>query len=288
MKKLLPLIFTALISAALCACNCVDSAAPSASAEPQNVSANAGKRKIGIALYTLRTRTIAEIVELLKDMQVDAIGLSTTPLGGGFAGVYTTPDMTPAQKAYLKKLLADNGIKIASYGVRSPQTEAEIRKMLAFAKEMGIPLVLTESQGKALEIWNRVAPEYGVKVALHNHAYNENTYFYPRTVAWLMRKYPNIYGCPDNGHWERSGINTVDGYKIYDGRIAITHFKDIDKFDDLDGHAVALGTGKVDLKAALAELDRQKFDGYFMVEYEWNPEGNLEDVRKCVRFLKNN
>ena len=148
--------------------------------------------------------------------------------------------------------------------------------------------MLTESQGRALEIWNRVAPEYGVKVALHNHAYNENTYFYPRTVAWLMRKYPNIYGCPDNGHWERSGINTVDGYKIYDGRIAITHFKDIDKFDDLDGHAVALGTGKVDLKAALAELDRQKFDGYFMVEYEWNPEGNLEDVRKCVRFLKNN
>ena len=35
-------------------------------------------------------------------------------------------------------------------------------------------------------------------------------------------------------------------------------------------------------------LDSVKFDGYYMIEYEKNFDDNIEDVKKCARFLKNN
>ena len=54
-----------------------------------------------------------------------------------------------------------------------------------------------------------------------------------------------------------------------------------------DGNAKIHGTGCIDLKGMLAELDAQNFDGYIIIEH-----GNYYDkfqvVRRDMRFLQNN
>ena len=238
-------------------------------------------RKVGVAMYTFHRRTIEDVIPLLKEMGVDAIGLSTTPLSAKFPKAKTGYKMTPEQKEFLKKLLADNKMKIVSYGVVTPTEEKDIIAVCEFAKEMNIPLILTEAVGK----------QYGLKMALHNHAHDlikRNSYFNPNIVKATINGYENLYACPDNGHWARSGINAIAGYKILEGRIAMLHFKDLDKFDDLKALPLPHGQGVLNVKELIAYLDSVKYDGYYMIEYEKNFENNVDDVRACVKFLKSN
>ncbi len=249
------------------------------------------QRKVGVAMYTFYKRTLEDCIPILKEMGVDAIGLSTTPLSSKFPKAKTGPEMTSEQKAFLKKLLADNGIKIVSFGVRTPKDEKGIKEICEFAKEFGIPLVLTESVGDTLPIWEKYCGQYNIKMALHNHASDitkRNSYYNPNVTRAAIGDYKNIYACPDNGHYARSGIQGVAAYKILEGKIAMLHFKDMDKFDDLKAHTVPLGKGVLDMKALFAELDRQGYDGYYMIEYEWNPDNNVAEVKECVDYLKNN
>lgn len=248
-------------------------------------------RKVGVAMYTFHKRTLEEVIPLFKEMGIDAIGLSTTPLSPKFPKVKTGYKMTQEQKDYLKKLLADNNLKIVSYGVVTPKEEKEIVAICEFAKEMNIPLILTEAVGETVAMWDKYCKQYGLKMALHNHAHDiikRNSYFNPNIVYATIKDYKNLYACPDNGHWARSGINAIAGYKILEGRIAMLHFKDLDKFDDLKAKPVPHGQGVLKVKELMAELDRQKFDGYYMVEYEKNFENNVDDVKACVKFLKSN
>lgn len=46
------------------------------------------------------------------------------------------------------------------------------------------------------------------------------------------------------------------------------------------------GTGQLNTEALLAELDRQGFDGYFLIEHETNYDNNLPEVIKCAEYLK--
>ncbi|MBQ6534216.1 MAG: sugar phosphate isomerase/epimerase [Opitutales bacterium] len=248
-------------------------------------------RKVGVAMFTFHKRNLEDVIPVFKEMGIDAVGLSTTPLSAKFPKVKTGYKMTAEQREYLKKLLADNNLKIVSYGVVTPKDEAEMKAVCEFAKEMQIPLVLTESVGDMVPLWDKYCQQYGIKMALHNHASDmikRNSYYNPNNVRATIGDLKNVYACPDNGHWARSGIDAIGGYKILGGKIAMLHFKDLDKFDDLKAQPVPHGEGALNVKKLMEYLDSVKFDGYYMIEYEKNFDDNIEDVKKCARFLKNN
>ena len=68
----------------------------------------------------------------------------------------------------------------------------------------------------------------------------------------------------------------------------IIHLKDQLEFGNVKNQPVPFGTGALDMKAILAELDRQGFDGYFLIEYEAKWDNNLPEVVECANYLKNN
>ena len=51
------------------------------------------QRKVGVAMFTFYKRNLDEVIPLLKDMGVDAIGLSSTALSAKFPKVKTGPEM---------------------------------------------------------------------------------------------------------------------------------------------------------------------------------------------------
>ena len=41
-------------------------------------------------------------------------------------------------------------------------------------------------------------------------------------------------------------------------------------------------------KGKLAELDKQGFDGYYVIEYEANWNNNIPEIGECADFLRKN
>lgn len=250
------------------------------------------ERKIGIQTFTFSKQTIEELLPLVRECGVDAIGLSRHALSKKYPDAMVEPSMSDEQKAFLKKILADNNIKVVSYGVSTPTTEKAIRKLFSFVKEFGADTVIAEPSADKLPLWNKLCAEYGMKVAVHNHAKDakRNPEFSdPKFVASMIADYPNVYACPDTGHWGRSGVNPVSGFKTLENKIGIIHFRDMNAYG-LSAYDVPFGTGAMNIDAMLAELDRQKFDGWLLLEYGgwWKNTlaQKLAEVKKSVEYLK--
>ncbi len=255
----------------------------------------AKERNVGIQTFTFNKQTVEELLPMIKECGCNAVGMSRHKLSTKFPDVYVSPDMTAEQKAFLKKILAQHKMKIVSYGVVTPTTEKAIRKLMDFAKEFGINIIIAEPRPEKLELWDKLCKEYGIIVAVHNHGKDakRNADFHdPKFVADMIKNYTNVYACPDTGHWARSGVNCVDGLKTLKGKIGIAHFRDMNSADSLSAYDVTIGTGAVGAKQMLDELDAQKFDGWLLLEYGgwWKNtlEKKIEEVKNSVKFIRKN
>ena len=47
-----------------------------------------------------------------------------------------------------------------------------------------------------------------------------------------------------------------------------------------------LGDGKLGVGRMLAELDRQGYGGFLVIEYEADWDNNLPQIKKCVEYLR--
>lgn len=104
----------------------------------------------------------------------------------------------------------------------------------------------------------------------------------------IVDKYKNIGFCAETGAWSRSGIDPIAALKTADGKIFALHLKDQKTFGDINSPGVNYGTGALDMKGILAELDRQGFDGDFVIEQGDDQKNAFEIVRFNAEWLKNN
>ena len=247
-------------------------------------------RKIALQCYTFKEFTFEETLMQIRGMDFDALeGTPAQKISAEYPVKISPDTMSVEDKQYLKKLLSDARLKFVSYGVVSAKSEADIIKYCEFAREFGIEAILTEDAVAMFPIWEKYGKVYGIKMYRHHHASDSsNQFFDPDVMMKFTSAYQNVMANPDNGHWSRSNINSVEGFKKLKGKIGSIHFKDQKKFGDTVDAPVVYGTGELELEKVLAELDAQGYDGYFVIEYEVDWENPLPAVRKCLEFLRNN
>ena len=277
MKKL---IIALCLSLALFGCQ------SSANADSKNV-----KRKVAPQAYSFhKTYTVEEMVEKLKGCDID--GVECFPgqaVSKSMPGVKMNPKMNRQQRDFVKKLFRDANIKIVSFGVTNTKNEAEVKELCEFAKDMGFDKIMTEDPVARFPIWEKYGKQYGVTMCVHHHTNSSsNQYWDPETLKKFVSGYEHVKSCPDVGHWSRCGIDPVKGLKTLEGTIGSVHFKDQKKFGAEKNDPAVFGEGELDVKGMLAELDRQGFDGYFVIEYEADWDNNLPLIKKCVEFLRKN
>ncbi len=274
MKKIITLTISIFAILALSACCCEKK-----------------ERKVAVQMFTTHFHKFDESIKKLASYGVKYVecypgqALSESMPNAKFGHF-----MTPEQKAYAKKVLADNGIKMIAYGCTGAKDEVNIRKICEFVKDMGADMVVTEEKEDSIPTWNKVCQELGLRMSLHSHQRNPNKPEYkhwdPKFLMTIIKDYPNIGICADNGAWSRSGLNVVDGFKTVKGKLFEIHLKDQKTFNDLKSGCTPYGEGALDMKAILAEIDSQGFDGYFVIEdgtfkdYEPALKKNLEYLRK--------
>lgn len=242
--------------------------------------------RLGCQAYSFNRFTFYEAVANVK-----ALGLNVIEAYPGQALSKDMPDakfdhtMPPELREKVLAHVKSMGITIVNYGVVGlGDTEADQRKVFEFAKAMGIETIVSEPPMEQLPAIDKLAQEYGINVALHNHP-TPSKYWNPDTVLEAVRGLSNRVGaCADTGHWMRSGVDPIEAVKKLEGRIISFHFKDLNAFGTKGeaAHDVPWGTGLVNARAVLAELQRQGFKGVFSVEYEYKWENSLPDIAHSV------
>ncbi len=165
-----------------------------------------------------------------------------------------------------------------------------MRRLFEFGRTMGIQVFVGEPKPEKLAVLDRLANEFGINVAIHNHPKRPKqpayAYWDPDAIMRMVEKHSKRIGCcADTGHWVRSGLDPVECLKKYEGRLLYLHLKDVSEKGP-QGHDVIFGTGVADVKGMLAELHRQRFSGPIGFEYENNVKDRPADVAKCVAFVK--
>jgi sugar phosphate isomerase/epimerase len=239
--------------------------------------------RIGSQAYTLRDRSLLEALDTLYMLGLKYVecypNQVVAPQFKDAKGKPATfgPGMPAEAIAAVKSKLDQTGIKVLSMGVTGiPADEAGARKLFAFAKDFGMERIVTEVKETQFDLLDKLAAEYDIDVALHNHP-KPSYYWDPEHVLKAIQGHPRIGSCADVGHWQRTGIKPIAALKTLEGHVFESHFKDLNEFGNPKATDVPWGTGTGDAKGMLEECYRQTKAGVmggttkkmtFNIEYE--------------------
>jgi sugar phosphate isomerase/epimerase len=246
---------------------------------------------IGPQVYSFRFFTLFEAIEKSAQTGGKAIELGRNLKVSAEYPVAFNHEAPAELIPIVQKKLQEHGVKAVNYGVVPipANNEPAARKVFEFARAMGLNAIITESID-ALDLIEKLAKEYDIKVGIHQHAKKENDPNYriwdPAFVRDLVKNRDARLGaCADVGHWQTSGIRAIDGIKTLEGRIVSLHLKERAALGP-GNHDTIFGTGITDVPALLTELRRQKFDGNIAIEYEYNWQNSVPDIAQCIGFVR--
>lgn len=254
----------------------------------QQATAEAPHYHTGCQAYTFRNFTVHEAIEKTAETGGTVIefylGQRLSPTDTKGLGLDITDEQVTALKAQLQK----HHIEATGCYTDIPADEAAARKIFLWARKIGLKSLTTESDDSINTI-EKMVKEFGISVAFHEHKKSDNPAYKlwnPSYLAGLLKgRDARIGACADTGHWASSGITPINGLKELDGRIISLHLKDRAEIGR-ETPDVVLGTGVTDVAGMLAELNRQKFEGFLYIEYESNPANNVGEVKKCIEFIR--
>lgn len=242
--------------------------------------------KLSMQSYTFHLFSVVEALEKTQELGLHYIEIYPgQKMGEGFGDAKFGYTLTAEQQDKIKEIAKSKDVKIISTGVWTPKRE-EWEKVFRFAKDMELEFISAEPAREDWDVVESLAKQHQIKVAVHNHP-NEASYWKPEILLDNIGDRSELLGSTaDVGHYKRMGIDPIPALKELEGRLFALHFKDIapegpeDKLED-----VVWGKGILNVKGILEELKRQKFKGYFTIEYEANWENNLPEIKESIDYF---
>ena len=243
--------------------------------------------RLSVQLWTFHKYTFEEALDKAAELGVSWV--EAFP-GQTFSSKF--PDLKfdhQLPDEYLKlaqRWLQERGLRLVNYGVVTLNNdEAANRKVFEFAKKMGIETIVSEPPEEALALVDKLAQEYRIKVAIHNHP-KPSHYWNPETALKALKGRSKYLGlCADTGQWPRSGINALEALKLVKERLICFHLKDLNEFGNKEAHDVPWGSGINQMEQILKFLAEQKFSGVFSIEYEYNWTSSIPEIKQCIQFF---
>ena len=243
--------------------------------------------KLAIQAYTFRDRSFVETVETAKRLGLTYIeAYPGQKLGAGFEGTTDFNTITPETLKQLKAFVDAQDVHVVSYGVTGANSDAQWRKLMEFAKFMGIGVIQIEAGNDRakFDLAEKAADEYTIKIAIHNHTQADGL---PSAVLkQLEGRGKNIGAGCDIGHWMCANTRPLDGVRLLKGKFTSMHLVDVEGIAaDPKLRPVPYGSGAGEIAAVMDELKAQGYKGFVTLEYEFmSPTLELE-VAACVRWF---
>lgn len=239
---------------------------------------------VGVALYSFNRFSLEEGLQKVKQSGARYVeGFSFHQVGGNF-GDKSLADLNESELANVRSLVQENELRMVSM-YADGKNIAEWQVLFEKGKQLGLEFLVGEPEATLWDELDKLAADYGMKLAIHQHARGKSLYWHPDSALAALEGHPHFAVCGDLGHWVRSGLDPVECLKQLEGHLISIHAKDLDSFGNLEAADVKVGSGVIDYKAVFAELQRQKFNGFIFVECEHDWDNNFNDVKAAVDFL---
>src|SRR5438552_18646071 len=258
-------------------------------AEPIPDQFKQGGFAIGCQSYSFKNFTVFEAIEKTAETGSKVVEFGTTQKVSKEDPVSWNHNASDELIAKVQAKLKQHGIKAVNYGVVGGKDESEWRKIFEFARKLGLYGITTEDTSK-LDIIEPLVKEFNIRVGIHDHPRQPNN---PNYKVWdpyyiveiTKNRDPRIGACADTGHWQTSGLDPVYCLRVLKGRVISSHLKDKTDFGPM-GHDVPYGTGVGRIGKVLDELKQQGFEGNISIEYEYNWDHSVPEIKQCVDFVR--
>lgn len=242
---------------------------------------------LAIQSYSFHRFSLVEAFDKTSELEIKYIEVFPGhKLGGKWGDKVFDFNLDADTRKEIKALAESKNIKIVASGVFMTDKPDDWEKMFILAKDMGMEFITCEPKLQDWDLVESLSDKYSIKVAVHNHPQPSDYWNPDLLLEAISERSKNIGSCADVGHWRREGLNQLDCLKKLKGRLISSHFKDIAEKEEgaSEQHDVIWGTGILGVKEMLSELKNQEFKGYLSIEYEYNWDNSVPDIKKCIEF----
>jgi sugar phosphate isomerase/epimerase len=240
----------------------------------------AGPIKLGLASYTFRNFTRAQMIGFMKELNVYDLNAKDAK------------DHLPMDPAAEAQALADYsaaGIRLHAAGAIYFQkaTDDDIRSKFEYLKRANIPVMVAgDPTPENLPRIEKFAKEYDIRVAIHNHGPEDKLWPSPLDILKDIQGMDSHIGCCiDVGHTVRAGTNVVEAIHAVGPRLFNMHMKDLTDFSSKESQ-VAVGDGKMPIRGIFEALIAIRYPGFVDLEYEVHADDPMPGISKSYAYMR--
>jgi sugar phosphate isomerase/epimerase len=236
--------------------------------------------RLGLASYTFRNFTRAQLIGFMKDLNLSNLNAKDAK------------DHLPMDPTAEAQALADYtaaGIRLHAAGTISLSTDSDddMRSTFDYLKRAGISVMVAgDPTPQDLPRVEKFVKEYDIRVAIHNHGPEDKLWHSPLDVLSAVHGMdPRIGCCIDVGHAARAGTDVVDAIHRVGPRLFNMHMKDLTDFQAKESQ-VAVGDGKMPIRQIFEALIAIKYKGFVDLEYEVHADDPMPGVSKSFAYMR--
>jgi inosose dehydratase len=259
-------------------------ALPVAAAGSASAGAGAGVAgealKLGVATYSFRRLTVEQAIKALVRLNLKYASIKDMHLA--------MRSTTEQRKEVLDKFKAA-GITLLSAGViYLTNDEAACRNAFEYARDLALPVMVISPQRDSLRLVEKLAREFNIRQAIHNHGPEDTLWATPSAVMQDIKDLDERMGlCIDAGHSARAGEDPAEAIEKYKDRLFDFHIKDVASLSARNASGeVEIGRGVLKIRAILDALIKIKFAGHVGIEHEKDAGDPVPGVAESVGYLR--
>ena len=256
------------------------SGAISVAAQEYAMEGKATGIKLGLASYTFRDFTRAQLITYMKQLNLSALNAKD---------VKDHLPMDPTQEAAALADYTAAGIKLHAIGaLYFPKDEDDdIRSKFDYCKRAGVSVIVAgDPTPETLPRIEKFVKEYDIRFAIHNHGPEDKIWHSPLDVLKVVGTMdPRMGCCIDVGHCMRAGVDPVKAIHAVGPRLFNMHMKDLANATAKDSQ-VAVGEGLMPVRGIFEALAATKYKGFVDLEYEIHADDPMPGVSTSFAYMR--
>jgi sugar phosphate isomerase/epimerase len=242
-----------------------------------NLPESREKFKLAMAGYTFARFDLDKTLDVMQKMDVHYLCIKDFHL---------PLNSTPEQIAAFHAKLAAKGVTGYAVGPIYMRSKEEVDNAFAYAKRVGVTLIVGVPNHELLPYVEEKVKEYGYRYAIHLHGPDMPLYPDAKDVWSHVKDLdPRIGICFDLGHDMRNGNDPVEDIYKYHTRIFDVHLKDATGTTK-EGRSTEVGRGLINYPALVEALRAVEYDGMLSLEHEKNMNDPFTGIGESIGFLR--
>jgi inosose dehydratase len=233
--------------------------------------------RLAIAGYTFAKINLDDSLAMMKRVGVNLLGVKDFHLP-----LNSTKEVIDQTLAKMKSF----GVEPYGVGPIYMKSELAVDQSFAYAKLVGVTLVIGVPDIEFLPYVDKKVKEYNFRLAIHNHGPDLPLYSSAEDVWKEIKDLdPRIGFCLDIAHTVRLGLDPIATYIKYRDRIYDFHIWDVDK-PEKAGWCVEGGRGIIDFPKFFKTLRKYKYAGTCSLEYGKDMSDPLPGVAESIGYFR--